>query len=129
MSRRWSNDSGFSLLEVLAALAILASGLAIILPVIGQSTRAAARHDEQLNARMFATSLLDEQLSSRVLTPGRVQGRHGDYRWTLVIAPADETLVPQAEAGRWQLFRVAALIDWGRGRRLEVETLHLGKGR
>lgn len=129
-TRLTEREAGFSLIEVLAALVILAAALSTLYPTFGSSLRALQAADGHLAARQLAQSLIEEQTLAREVRNGETRGRLGDYRWSVSIAPADEELVPDPGAGKWRLHRLAVEVAWGEGRAgrsFRLETLQLAK--
>lgn len=73
------SEAGFSLVEVLAALAIASLCLVMALQVMAQSARATARISQETAAR---------DLAGRLLTEGATgSGRFGLVTWTVAAAP------------------------------------------
>lgn len=118
---------GFSLIEVLAALVILALGLGTLYSTFNTALSAAGRADGHLSAMQLAQSLLDVHTAGRALKPGATRGRQDPYQWQVMIEPADEELTPPVQAGDWLLHRLVVTVSWPRQRQVRLETLHLAK--
>ena len=105
--------SGFTILEVLVALAILAFAMAAILGAIGTNLAAAARAQALMRATMAAQSLLAGAGLDAPLQPGRHSGVLPDGSgWSLDIHPDGDVLV------------VTAIVDPpGSGGRVRLVTL------
>jgi general secretion pathway protein I len=85
-----NDQSGFTLVEVLVALAILSIGLAALFQGVGGGWRAASVADHERIATEGAQSLLDEIGRSRPLLDGVSEGAFaGDEHWRLTIVPLD----------------------------------------
>ncbi|MEW9573406.1 prepilin-type N-terminal cleavage/methylation domain-containing protein [Rhodanobacter sp. Si-c] len=121
---------GFSLLEVIAAMLLLAIAFAALMKVAGGAitlSRNAAAHDE---AALWARSLLDSAFVTEPVAPGSSSGRFNDhYRWTLDVTPWQ---VPGAQAGgaTLQLYRLDLAVRWGSAVHPQVahfDTLRLGR--
>ncbi|MGQ0335839.1 prepilin-type N-terminal cleavage/methylation domain-containing protein [Halomonas elongata] len=112
-----SRARGFTLLEMLAALVLLAIAASVLFGAFGQSTRSLSRvaGHERLDAA--ARSLMDA-FDDRRLTPGREQGRWDELAWTLEVTPQ-----PSAPAGT-VLYRLDLDVVDGR-RRAHYATLRL----
>lgn len=86
--RRASRADGFSLLEVIAAVLLLAITFAALMRVAGSSLNLTTRAAERSEAAMWARSLLD---SAYVLEPARVGASSGRfdarYQWQLNVSP------------------------------------------
>lgn len=122
-------EAGFTLLEVLVALTVLALSMTVFYPAFSASVRGLGRIDGHLAARQIATGLVEENSLSRAMKPGSTQGRDGVHRWRLTIAPSTEDLVPLSIAGDWKLFEVTATVDWPPQNRFQLTTYQLGKAR
>jgi general secretion pathway protein I len=86
-------QSGFTLLEMLAALTVLALCVTVLLGAFGQSARALqqARHSDRLN--LAARSLMEE-LGEGALQPGSTTGNWDGLPWTLDVQ--DQPVPPGA---------------------------------
>lgn len=112
--------AGFTLLEVLVALAIL--GLAVVASIQGfaqglRLLRVAAEHQE-------ATLLADRKLRE-VVAPaaGHDSGIEGRFTWERTTAAV---ALPDGEAtGAWPLYAVTVRVAWGATRAVELATLRL----
>ena len=125
-ARRVRAGNGFTLIEALVALTVLAISLAAFSPSFGAAVRNFSRLEDRLAAVQLATSLLEEQSSVRALVPGVTRGRHGSYSWQVAITPAAEEVAPAVTAP-WVLFELVVLVEWAPQRRLQMQTLHLGR--
>jgi general secretion pathway protein I len=120
-------DSGFTLIEVLVALAILSLSLGVLLAIFSQSLDRAHRNQLDMKARLLAQSLVEGTSTSGGLALGQRHGEASDgFSWTLSVKPfgsADE----QA-AWRYSPVEVIALVEWRDGDRLhqsKFRTLRL----
>lgn len=82
------DDNGFTLLEVLVALAILTVGLAAAYETLGVGLRATTAAERRRSAAALAENMLAELGRTRPLRDGASEGELGDgQRWRLVISP------------------------------------------
>jgi len=103
---------GFSLLEVIAAILLLAIAFAALMKVAGGSMHLSSRAAEISRADMWAQSKLDGLGVAEPVSAGEDQGDFDrDYRWHMRVArwtepdvPADSTLT---------LYRVELEVQWG----------------
>lgn len=122
-------QQGFSLLEVIAAILLLAIAFTALMKVAGGAialSRNAAAHDE---AALWARSLLDSAFVTEPVAPGQRSGRFNDhYRWTLDVTPWQ---VPGAQPSTSaQLYRLDLAVQWGSTAHPQVahfDTLRLGR--
>ena len=115
------NQAGFTLLEVLVAMAILAVAITTMLQLSSQSLRLLKLSGEQQRAVLLADRVARE---SQPEAEGVESGQEGPYAWerrvSLVALPAEQS-PPTGVAPR--LFSVAVSVRWGSNRSLDVATL------
>ncbi|MBB5048564.1 general secretion pathway protein I [Rhodopseudomonas rhenobacensis] len=78
---------GFTLIEVLIALAILAWVLAAIAPVIATTVRGSRNIQDRLAISGIAETLLSGLNDRGSLKVGRTIGESGGHRWSVDVAP------------------------------------------
>ncbi|HAZ64590.1 MAG TPA: type II secretion system protein GspI, partial [Armatimonadetes bacterium] len=117
--RRARGRLGFTLLEVLVALAVLGIGLTGVLQLVAQSQRQAADDRARASALRLAESRLNEVVLDPELTTGEEQGQfEGEdqaYRWHSIIEPTETE----------GLLRVRMVVAWGAedaAREVELST-------
>jgi general secretion pathway protein I len=128
---------GFTLIEVLAAIALLAIAFAIGLGALGKSAQNAARATALDAAVEHAQSLFAEQGLMAPLQDGSTGGTFDDgMRWTLKVhalprpaqgaAAAAVTLQQggsmMAQAAGIDLYQLDATVQYGAGRVLRLST-------
>ncbi len=110
---RSGSQQGFSLLEVIAAIMLLAIAFTALMKVAGASislTHNAAEHSE---AAMWARSLLDSAFVGEPIRPGISSGRFdSQYRWQLDVTPWN---APGAAgpAAPLRLYQLDLAVMWG----------------
>ncbi len=120
---------GFSLLEVLVALVIMALALAAILQLFASGTNRVAMSDEYLRAAMHARSRLNAVGALIPVEEGHHEGRFEDgFDWRVDLSPME----PPAGMTRRGLraYRVHVEVEWTRGahaRRFAIDSIRLGK--
>ena len=119
--------SGFTLLEVLVALALLATAYAVILQVFGGAARAAGRAEEYREALMVAETRLNIAASSAGTIAAQDSGVvAGKYRWHVTTEHAEFEQV----AGYYNLhvpIQVTVVVSWGAGatKQVSLSTLRV----
>jgi general secretion pathway protein I len=125
-ARRENADDGFTLIEVLVALAILGVSLATLLGVFSQSLEYTSRTRIETEARTLAQSLLAETGDGAQLHIGETSGSTSSgLSWRVLVRPYDRE--PQ---NSWlvEAVTVTALVAWtesGRQKTLALDTLRL----
>ena len=114
MSRaRSRSQQGFSLLEVIAAILLLAIAFTALMKVAGSSislTQNAAEHSE---AAMYARSLLDSAFVGQPLKPGNSSGRFdAKFRWQLSVTPWNQAGANPPDA-LLHLYQLDLEVLWG----------------
>jgi general secretion pathway protein I len=123
--------AGFSLIEMIAAMFILALGLGLLLQVLGGSLNQARRAQEHTEAALWAQSFLDTLGMGEPLEPGSDSGEFDRrYRWDLDVseAPWENESGISPDSLPYILYRVELNVHWGsdgRERRATFETLRV----
>jgi general secretion pathway protein I len=121
-------QAGFTLVEVIVALAMLSIGLTVLLGLISSSLRQAADAERMAEAGSLAQSLMAE---IGVDLPISLQERDGHfangYRWHLKMSPYGNA----QEQEEWPIgvYTISAEVEWRdseRRRSYALTTLRLG---
>ncbi len=124
MPKRCKREAGFSLVEVLCAVAVAASAITVLTSGVGTSLKGARSLDQHLGARLILQSVLDDELATDATAPARREGDSGPYRWELDITP---TAAPVQLAPPYRMYRLTATVRWGRGGEISGSALKLGR--
>jgi general secretion pathway protein I len=119
-----TRSAGFTLLEALIAITILAVSLSALLSLYSTGLRGVSAIDGNMRARLLAQSVMAEMSHDRALRPGQSQGRSEEFTWTLTVAPYEEPAAGQLQ-GPWTLHHLVVTVSWPRGRRIEMQTLRM----
>lgn len=117
-------EQGFSLLETVIALVILALALTTLFQAYGDGLRAIDAGNRHGEARLLAQSLLAEIDDD--VRPGTRQGAGDGLTWQLDIKPATGDQASGGDKAKWRLYEVVATVRWSRSRRIVLRTLRLG---
>ena len=127
-SSNLKNEQGFSLLEVVVALTILAGGFLTVLNLFSGSVLSVDFSGQYLKAVTLANSKINE-LEILNFQPNEYSGKfknEENYRWEVDISPHDSPLNdPDSSI---QLQKVLLKVSWkdrGLTRNVELATLHL----
>ena len=120
------SDDGFSLLEVIVALAIMAMGFVTVLQLFSGSIRSVSISEQYLKATTLAHSKLGE-LEINNYRDSKIEGtfpNENKYRWQLNISPYTSPL--NNEENNIQLSEVVLNVLWADAsqiRNVELKTL------
>jgi len=121
-------EAGFTLVEVIVALAILSLGLSVLLGVISGSLRQTADAARMAEASALAQSLLAEVGTDLQIKPEDSFGQFPNgYRWHLKMQPYGG--VKEREVWPVGAYQISTEVEWeeGTGRRsYALTTLRLG---
>jgi general secretion pathway protein I len=116
-------QSGFTLIEVMAAFAVFALLFGVILQVLSTSMSNTRRAGDFTQAALWAQSKLDAAGLEEMIEPGRTTGRFDDrFSWTLDV---EEELIfdergldgPDLPIA---LYSLVLTVEWGEGRPREA---------
>ena len=112
-------NSGFTLLEVLIAVAIMGIGIVGALELFSGSMNLAGEADRQSKATVLATALIDEEMWRDVLESTDRSGSEGQFEYRVVTHPIQRELVGEQEdpdlhkaTGDLGLWLIQAEVRW-----------------
>ena len=117
-------QSGFSLLETLTALTILAIALVSLFEAQSTGLMAAGAADQYGKARILAHSRLALAMSGEA-APRPDSGREGMFGWSVEVSQPKEGWAEISSEQNWRLYQVDVTVSWDRGRRIELQSLKL----
>jgi general secretion pathway protein I len=125
---RARSEAGFTLVEVIVALAMLSIGLTLVLGLISSSLGRTASAQRMAEAGSLAQSLLAEVGTKLAIKPEERDGLYPNgYRWHLKMLPyGDGNESEEAPVG---LYTISTEVEWGEGterRSYALSTLRLG---
>jgi general secretion pathway protein I len=114
-------DAGFTLLEVLVALAILSFAVVAAIQGFAQGLRLLKLSGDHQQAMLLA-----DLKAREIVKPeeGRETGTEGDFQWertTRLLETPD--LTPVGLIPRWRVYEIAVRVQWDQRRQVEVATL------
>ncbi len=111
---------GFTLLEVLVALTILAVAIAAFMQLSSQGLRLLRLSDDYQQAVIIA----DRVARTDVVEEGADAGQEGRFQWErrVSLVPVAEEQTPGA-GPQLRLYALTVAVRWGRGRTLELASL------
>ena len=124
-SRACSGDAGFTLIEVLIALSVVAVALAAIGSLIGASVRGTRALDFNVTAATTARAIATALPERDALKPGSHSGEAAGQRWRVDVRPMATPMVDPGLPTRWVPQTVVIRLQSPTGSILEINTVRL----
>jgi general secretion pathway protein I len=126
--------NGFTLMEVLVAMAILGIGLAILLELFSGGLRSARVSEEYTRALWYGKAKMEEMLTAKDLSEGVTEDTFDShFSWKSEVTKANPSLGQESSVNATlpiDLYKVIVKVTWpsGQGQRsLEMESLRAFK--
>lgn len=121
-----NNQRGFTLIEVLIALAILGVSLGVVLTTVSDSLVRARRGESELVAISLAQSLLARAGPDLKLTASGHKGDSGGFAWRLSTTPYGT----EEDRNAWNadpvvLTATVAWLDTGKEKSVSLQTVRI----
>jgi general secretion pathway protein I len=117
---------GFTLIEALVALAIVAAVLGTIGTVIATTVKGTRGIDQRLALSGTAETLVAALPARNLLKPGRQSGELNGHRWRIDVAPMNVAVATDApQTGRFVLLAVTMRLQAPAGPAMQVTTVRL----
>jgi general secretion pathway protein I len=126
LSRRSCSEAGFTLIEALVALAIVAAVLGSIGTVIATTVKGTRSIEQRLALGGTAESLMAALPSRALLKPGRQSGELAGQRWRMNISPMNLPVQNDApQTGRFIPLAVTMRLQSPGGGATQITTVRL----
>jgi general secretion pathway protein I len=127
--QRRAGTAGFTLIEVLVAIAVLAVVLGAIGAVVGTTVRGIRSVDRRLPLLETAQSLLAALPAREALQPGTQSGASGEYRWRIDAVALNQKLsdsaATDAKAATWMPLAITVRVQGSEGPPVRLDTVRL----
>jgi general secretion pathway protein I len=118
-------ERGFTLIEALVALAIIAAVLSSIGAVIGTSVKGTRSIDQRLALTGAAETLLAALPARNLLKPGRQSGELAGHRWRIDVGPLNVAAREVPQTSRFVPLAVTVRLQAPGGPAMQVTTVRL----
>ena len=119
------NNAGFTLIEALVALAVIAVSLAVIGSVVAANVRGTITVAQRISLLETARSLLTALPDRGDLTPGNTSGEMGGNRWRIDVLPFAADFVDATQPTKWVPLDVVVRVEAPSGEMLRLDTVRL----
>jgi general secretion pathway protein I len=118
-------EAGFTLVEVLVALAVAAVSLVAIAALAATNVRGTRAFEQRL-ALLAATRAVLTALPDRVqLAPGELSGELADYRWRLDVRPFQASFVDPRRPTPWTPEELVVRVQAPTGEVVQIDSVRL----
>jgi general secretion pathway protein I len=119
------NQRGFTLLEVLAAIALLAMAVAVVFQLFSADLRSVAASEDYVTAVTKANAKMREVLDDDKLSEKSWSETTDDgYRMDVSVS---EVMQDRTEKLQVQLFEITVTVSWAKGTKTPSVSLHTMK--
>lgn len=126
-----AKSRGFTLIEVLVALAIVALALSVIFTGFSVGLRGRRTAEDYEQATMLAQSKLNAVGVVAPLQQGKTSGEFNDrYRWTVTVKPYEEKGGTESDTSQDRALVVVVTVSWNDAnheRSVSLQTLRLAR--
>jgi general secretion pathway protein I len=119
-------DAGFTIIEVLVALAIVAVSIVAIGRLMSTNARGVQMLENHVALVQSAQTVMSTEIPDRSkLAPGRLTGRNGDTRWQIDVGPVGGDWIVDKDDVNWIPELVKLRVRDATGATLDLETVRL----
>ena len=119
------SDAGFTMIEALVALGVIAISLTAIGSLIASSVRATRWVDDRLSVVETARAVLAALPDRQQLSAGNLSGEIGDNHWRVDVLPFTADFVDPKRPTPWVPQDVVIRVESPTGQILRLDTVRL----
>lgn len=120
------NVAGFTIIEVLIALAVVAGSMMAIGSVMSTNARSVRALEDHLALMQTAQTVLATAIPPRKdISPGSLSGRLRDYRWLVDVSPLGDGWEADDQRVAWIPERIRIRVRAASGATVDIETVRL----
>jgi general secretion pathway protein I len=120
-----NSRAGFTMIEALVALSVIAVSLAAIGSLVASNVRATRRVDDRLSVVQTARAVLTGLPDRGSLALGDFSGAMGDNHWRVDVLPFSAGFVDPSRATQWVPQAVVIRVESPTGQQLRLDTVRL----
>jgi general secretion pathway protein I len=119
-------DAGFTIIEVLVALAIVAVSIVAIGRLMSTNASGVRKLESHVALVQSAQTVMSTEIPDRSkLEPGRLTGRNGETRWQIDVGPVGDDWIVDKDDVKWIPELVKLRVRDASGATLDLETVRL----
>ena len=126
-SAKHGASAGFTLLEALIGLTILATAMVALFDAFASGVQAGAKVKSHNAALVLAQSLLAEATAVRSKPARLVRGQTNGLRWSITTSPAKAPFAYTDPSEDWQMYQIVTTVSAGNGRRVQLKSFKLAR--
>ncbi len=123
-----SARAGFTLIEVLVALAVIAISIPVVGSLLATNIKGTIKVEQRVNLRAAYRTLEADILDRTRLAPGRRSGEVGAIAWAMEVRPLGEDETGARGKGTWFPQAIVTTLRSPTGETLRIETVRLARG-
>jgi general secretion pathway protein I len=121
--------NGFTMIEALVALAVVAVSLTAIGSLVAANTRGAVAVDQRLSLVETARSILTGLPDRGQLAPGNARGELAGNRWRIDVLPFTADFVDASRPTLWIPQVLVIRVQSPNGQSLRIDTVRLQRAK
>ena len=118
-------QAGFTLIEVLVALAVVAMSIAAIGSLVASNVRATRDLDQRFALLETSQSIVTGMPERDQLAPGNTSGEIAELRWRLDVVPFEANFIDPGQVTPWAPQTVVVRVQSPGGQMLRLDTVRL----
>jgi general secretion pathway protein I len=119
------NEAGFTLIEALVALAVVAVSITAIGSVVATNIRGTGALGQRLALVQTTRAILTDLPNREQFVSGSLRGEFADHRWQVDVLPFAANFVDPRSPGQWMPQAVVVNVRSPSGRVLRIDTVRL----
>lgn len=125
----YPTEAGFTLIEAVVALAVVAISLSAIGSVVAANVRGTQMVGERLTLIQTARAVFAALPNRDQLPPGNMRGELGDDNWRVDVLPFSANFVDPSQPTPWLPQAVVIRVEAPDGEILRLDTVRLQRNR